>query len=254
MKEKNTFGDLALPLIVSLIPSIIYAIALKMRGNIENIWDYISFIFNIYIFSALIVIILYFLLKNCLMRKKYRKFEGEWIQIMRSSSFPRKVAICTLKYEGNAFHFDGTNYNDDDNTDVEFYSYMFIGNTHNSFFFITQAHPLGEPTKLFHGFGSVNIRNKEVSHVIEGEGYFYDVSSAYAGTGDKALQSYQIVRFDINLCKKIEEYRAKNSTQAENSIHDKMDKKKIKQMTRNDIKKYIEGIPYEVLFERYYKP
>ena len=49
MKEKNTFGDLALPLIVSLIPSIIYAIALKMRGNIENIWDYISFIFNIYI-------------------------------------------------------------------------------------------------------------------------------------------------------------------------------------------------------------
>lgn len=229
MKSNRTLSELVFPLLITLIPSALYSIALSTWGNMDDKWKYAFYIALVYIISAAIVSIVYFLAQKVLRRIKYKKYEGVWIQYI--PKFSRRIAICTLKYDGNEFHFDGINYGNTREEHVSFTSYKFIEDTRHSFFYITSAHKIGELEYDFRGFGAIDIRDRGSAGSYEGDGYFFDVSSARGNTQEMALQEYQIKKYDKSLY---------------TNLHKKKPKGRIEKMSReeiyNDVKKHIQDL------------
>ncbi len=161
---------------------------------------------------------------NC---KIYKDYLGTWIQYI--PDFSRIIAVCDLKYYNGSYHFDGINFGEHGEKDVEFKSYKLIQDGPDQFFYITTAHYLSKPEEgEIHGFGKLYIRRRS-SGVYKADGYFFDVESAYGETGQKAIQHFKMLKHDKMLYK---QYKELNIPRDDNNIF-QMGEKQIYEIIRD---------------------
>lgn len=199
MKNKKTFSELSLPLLITAIPTVMSSFFYALFGNLAVSWKNVILSITAYSLSFLIIGYIY---KNQQRKDghvKYKNIEGVWIQYI--PDFPRKIAICELSFDGDQYHFDGTNFDNDGRSTVFFNSYMFIEDTSSSFFYVTSAHEQYKP-KPIEGFGKVYNIERKVTGSYEAEGFFFDVSSALDGTAQKSLQTTFLFKLDEKFYKR----------------------------------------------------
>lgn len=162
--------------------------------------------------------------RDCKINKEYL---GTWIQYI--PDFSRIIAVCDLKYYNGSYHFDGINFGEHGEKDVEFKSYKLIQDGPDQFFYITTAHYLSKPEEgEIHGFGKLYIRRRS-SGVYKADGYFFDVESAYGETGQKAIQHFKMLKHDKMLYK---QYKELNIPRDDNNIF-QMGEKQIYEIIRD---------------------
>ena len=202
MKNNESFQQLTLPLLISIVPSALCYLADALLEITKNVGLRILIVAISYIVSALIVTKAYSYIREKNTRKMYDKYVGRWIQYI--PDFSREIAVCSIKYEGeNQFTFAGKNYDRYRRRAVAFSATMFIKDAPDKLYYITSAHPVGRLTKGIEGFGRICIRDNGVSGEFEGDGFFFDVSSANRESGEKALQEYKIIKYDNSLYERI---------------------------------------------------
>lgn len=153
---------------------------------------------------------------DCQINKDYL---GTWIQYI--PEFSRKIAVCNLKYSNGSYHFDGINFGEYGEKDVEFKTYKLIQGGPDQFFYITSAHyPARPEVGEIHGFGSIYFRRRS-SGVYKADGYFFDVESAYGRTGHKAIQHFKMLKHDKMLYKQFKELNYPRSDSNKFQIGDK---------------------------------
>ena len=147
---------------------------------------------------------------NCKINKDYL---GTWIQYI--PEFPRKIAVCNLKYSNGSYHFSGINFGEYGERNVEFNTYKLIQGGPDQFFYITSAHNPEKPEEgEIHGFGKINFR-KRSSGIYKADGYFFDVDSALGKTGHRAIQHFKMLKHDKMLYK---QFKRLNCPRGDNTI------------------------------------
>lgn len=200
-KNSSTFTDLGLPLLISSVPAVMQAgvNCISKRSNVT--WKDFFLTGIIYCVSAFITYIIYQKHQRIKKLSIYEKYTGQWIQYI--PSFSRQFAICKLSFDGDEFHFDGDNVTADGTKDVHFVSKRFVADTDNSFFYVTSANQPDKPLKI-EGFGKVYDLAWDTNGILEGAGYFFDVTAAYySATGsstnrDKALLQTFVFKHDAS--------------------------------------------------------
>lgn len=229
------FKTAVLPLLILNIPTFINFVLSKVIANISDTDVFPLLISNV--ICSIIICFIYYIheYRRREQLRDYKKYEGRWIQYIPDSS--RNIAICELRFDGNIYHFDGTNYTQGRHIEeVTFTSYRFIADKDNSFFFITDAIIENNITIKEEGFGKIGTIRENSDGILAANGYFFDVLSAGKIGPEKAMQKTFLYKLDQNL------YRFFfNNTISKNKLkrmnnHDILEtfSKKIIQYSKND--------------------
>lgn len=118
-------------LIIATIPVIVLKIGEHILGkDIAERYNVAIYVASC-ILSALIIFLFNKYIFNLKCFRKYKKYEGKWIEII--PGFTRKISVCNLSFKYGEYHFNGVNYSEDKDAPIEFYSKKFIENGTNSF-------------------------------------------------------------------------------------------------------------------------
>lgn len=173
------------PSILAAVPVTITYLAGCFLGNKKFSWTDIIITIIAYFISAVCI----FLINKHIIKKRYRtykEYEGRWIEII--PDFPRKISVCNLYFDDEGYHFDGNNYCDDNETPVSFYSYKFIEDKNNSFFYITD----NTQTHRRQGYGKIENISKENKGFYTASGYFFE----YPAEDEYNAHETEMVKFD----------------------------------------------------------
>jgi len=241
MKDYNTFRNFLESLIISLVPtSLVYlsdqikTIIPDFKINEKQIETEIVFLGIVFVTTIILAFIINWLF-SCIIFRKYKKYEGIWIEII--PNFSRKIAICELYHDRNGYHFDGTNYEENSFNSVEFQSQKFIENGKDSFYYITNSQQGNPKTAKIEGFGKVFELSKRNHGIISGQGFFFDVASASSGSQKDVIQSTILFKFDRHFYAFHKNLEDKDKTVC------------IKKMSRDDVYSYIKS---DTFITKYY--
>lgn len=193
MKDYKTFRQYVEPMIIAIVPTAILYFTDDTWKSYEKLRERILVIVVAYILTALIVFAINKIFSRIPVFRKYRKYEGRWIQYIENSDKP--IAICTLRFDKEGYHFDGVNFPKNSGEVRQFKSHRFVPNTENSFYYVTNAYEDYKPQKI-EGFGKVYGITKQIAGFYEAKGYFFDVS------GSSSTQAHVVIH-ETTLIKQI---------------------------------------------------
>lgn len=188
MKDFKSLKEVVTAMVLSVVPVIVLSIAKAFSG--ENLLSSVNIIVTVfaYIISA---ILLYFINKYVFKLKcfrKYKKFEGKWIEII--PGFSRQISICELKYKNGCYHFDGENFYNETKS-VKFNSIDVVEHD-NYFYYITDT----TEAERCEGLGKVYFHNYYGNGIKTANGYFVDVNTSMENRINKA----HMIKIDENFC------------------------------------------------------
>ncbi|MBR0414603.1 MAG: hypothetical protein IJI67_06005 [Clostridia bacterium] len=169
MKIKKYFVDILTAVVISIFPLLLSEVITCCFSNSLSEKNRIWVIVISYAICALIVYFINLFLPKIKLFRRYRKFEGIWIEFI--PEFPRKITICKIYYHNGEYHFDGRNFRDK-NEVVGFKSVVMAGKD-DKLFYVTDT------TKAvdYEGFGKMKFEPMVRNSIILGTGYFIDVKS-----------------------------------------------------------------------------
>lgn len=190
MKDFKTIQSIFSSLAIAFIPTIV-------TGFVELVFiknnDSSNKLVTTCISYFLSFIIIFFLLKNIEMIpffRKYRRFEGIWIEVIKNSDRP--ISICKLKHDRDGYHFYGLNFCKEGTKPVKFTSTKFVADSDDSFYFITKSNQEFRPE----GFAKIYSVFKSEGGYYEGNGYYFDVTSAE----NSQVKYMELFKFDKSFC------------------------------------------------------
>ena len=175
MDKKNKVRKTLISLVNAILPPLIFSLIKHYYPSHED--DVITIVA-----PYIITIVFVFLLNICIFEnsrffRRYRKFEGKWLQI--TPGFIRPITICTLEYMNGQYHFHGDSYHisKDGTIDahIPFFSHRFIEDTDSSFCYVTNAEDNGTYRKI-EGFGRVYNLSQDGQQPHTASGFFFDTT------------------------------------------------------------------------------
>ena len=182
-ENKKIINDL----LIVFIPPLIITIGTYFAQSVlslKNVSIGITVMLSIIAYIVTAIIIFIYRTKTI---RKYKEYEGRWIEII--PGFVRPITICHIEYKQDGYHFDGVNYDIKDYSNVKFSSKKFIASSRNEFYYITKNET---DLRNVEGYGKVFALSNTANGYYEGQGYFIDVSS---GIGQRIQNTYMI-KFD----------------------------------------------------------
>lgn len=193
MKKLDNLQNVAESMILAIIPVLITSLGRTILGDklltIANVSilviSYLVSAVCIYYFNKYISKIRYF--------RQYKEYEGKWVEII--PGFSREIAICTLQFKSDGYHFSGQNYQNSNSIPVTFESSKFIENGKKSFYYIIKCNLNHRPE----GYGKISFISKTDEGYYKGNGYFFDVSAL----DDPEIHNTILIKFDKNFYSKV---------------------------------------------------
>lgn len=188
MNDYKNFKEIVTAMVLSVVPVAVLSIAKAFCG--EKLLSSVNIIVTIlaYIISA---IILYFINKYAFKLRcfrKYKKFEGKWIEII--PGFSRELSVCEFTYKNGSYHFNGENFLNEIKS-VKFNSIDVVEHD-NYFYYITDS----TETERYEGLGKVCFHNNYGKGIKTANGYFVDVNTSK----DKKINETYMFKFDDDFC------------------------------------------------------
>lgn len=190
MKDFKTWQSIISSLAISFVPAfVIYFVEIIFKKNVSYSSEFLSTSIS-YILSFVIIFLILKYIEIIPCFRKYRCFEGIWIQVIENSDRP--ISICKLKYDRDGYHFYGLNFCKEGTKPVKFTSTKFVADSDDSFYFITESNQKFRPE----GFAKIYSIFKSDGGYYEGNGYYFDVTSAE----NSNVKYMQLFKFNKNFC------------------------------------------------------
>lgn len=187
MSEFKNVKELIVESLVSVAPIAIVALFRLWWGKSLSIWIEVGLIVLAYFLTAILVFLFNKYICERKKYRKYKKFEGRWIEII--SGFPRYISICHLSFDNEGYHFYGSNYINEKEEPISFTSKKFIPNSEREFYYITKN---DNSIERFEGYGKVYAISESCRGFFWAKGYFFDVSS----NSEQKIHNTIMIKFD----------------------------------------------------------
>lgn len=190
-------------LVNSFIPAIITFGAICVYERCDE-----KFLAIIACVNAFVCLLILLLLSNILIRckafRKYKEYEGKWIQIIPEFE-ERPVSIIDFIYSTKENHYilKGINFQKNSPTGVPFYADKIVDRkSGQGFYYITNY-----TREQKNGLGKIGFIQTNVDDFFRAEGYFIDVSD---GQCTKKYDTI-LIKYDKNFIKKVSKINVKKN-------------------------------------------